>query len=196
MKACELDIYILKKILSLLSNEQIDTLMIYFREDTECYQRLSEIIDELKNKKVIPDKEKDLDIRQKWRAYLKTYNNRFDKLMEKYMKAYLEKEKKEKHSGKKSDLEHLISNHTKWNRMMTQRGQGIQYQDDIRRICFVFRLTYPEANELMWSAGQLFDMDNLRDFILVDCLTKGIYDIENINKRLSDQNLKILFPAD
>lgn len=196
MDKFELDHQILRKLLSFLPLDQLDNIQCQFREDECCYTRLLEILDDL-NKNVQNTREKEQsDIRLVWRDYMKTHNNRFLVLMDKYINSYLDKEREANRSGKRIDLENLVSNHSKWNRMMMQRGQGIQYRDDLRRICFVFQLTYPEANELMWSAGQVFDMDNLRDFVIVDCLIKGIYDFGEINDRLYKANVEILFPKD
>lgn len=135
-------------------------------------------------------------LREKWKRENDGGSSRFEALMKKYIRAYLQGKLDTDYEPSRSYLENLVSNHSKWNRMMRQKGQGRQYRDDIRRLCFVFHLGFPEANELMMSAGQPFDFSDLRDYIIVDFLTRKDFSKENIDAMLRDTDLPELFPAD
>lgn len=136
------------------------------------------------------------DLRKKWDKARKenTKGNKFLELMDTYVESYLKGEYGGRESHTKIDMENLVSNHSKWHRMMNHRGQGRQYRDDMRRVCFVFHLSFPQANELLWSAGHFFDTDDFRDFILMDCLQKQEYSYEQVDFLLEKYNLAPLFP--
>lgn len=134
-------------------------------------------------------------LKEKWKRGNDGGGSRFEALMEKYIRAYLQGKLDTDYEPSRSYLENLVSNHSKWNRMMHQKGQGRQYRDDIRRLCFIFHLGFPEANEFMMSAGQPFDFSDLRDYIIVDFLTRKDFSKEGIDAMLRDAGLPELFPA-
>lgn len=138
----------------------------------------------------------DEDLRKKWEKSRKEHNkgNKFLELMDTYIESYIKGDRGIKGSHTRIDMENLVSNHSKWHRMMNHRGQGRQYRDDMRRVCFVFHLPFPQANELLWSAGHFFDSDDFRDFILMDCLQKQEYSFEKVDFELEKYNLAPLFP--
>lgn len=137
------------------------------------------------------------DLRERWIQLKKekSNGNKFLELMDDYIESYLSKESGPQGSHSRAAMENWVSNHSKWHRMMNHRGQGRQYKDDLRRICFLFHLSYPEANELLWSAGHFFDYDDFRDFIIIDCLQKQEYSFERIDALLNKHNLSPLFPS-
>lgn len=139
----------------------------------------------------------DEDLRKKWEKSRKEKNkgNKFLELMDTYIESYLNGERGIKGSHTRIDMENLVSNHSKWHRMMNHRGQGRQYRDDMRRVCFVFHLPFPQANELLWSAGHFFDADDFRDFILMECLQKQEYSFEKVDFELEKYSLAPLFPS-
>lgn len=134
-------------------------------------------------------------LRQEW--VKSKPRNRFSYLMEIYVDSYLHGECFHKYGDlSKSALEEMVNCHSKWDRMMRQHGQGRQYRDDIRRLCFLFQLKLPQANELMWSAGQIFDFGDFRDYVLTDCLKRGIFDPDQVDEILKKEGLLPLFPDD
>lgn len=193
----ERDDSILKDILAALPEDVYQKLTDSLVSDPIALQRLNEI----RRSSSTADKQSDTgtvsSIREKWNNYLRKHpGNRFKTLIERYLASYLRGERYNEFTPSRGFLETLVSNHSKWNRMINQNGQGRQYQDDIRRICFVFQLTFLEANELMWSAGQQFDLSSLRDFVLVDCLQKQIYAPDAVDKILEEEHLHPLFPRE
>lgn len=135
------------------------------------------------------------NLKERWKQERKNYK-RFDQLMETYIDEYLQGKRGAEGSHSRADMENTVSNHSKWNRMRNHQGQGKQYKEDLRRICFLFHLTYLEANELLWSAGQVFDMNDFRDYILMYCLKNEIYLVEEINEILKKEKLEELFLPD
>ena len=134
-------------------------------------------------------------LRQKW--VNSKPRNRFSYLMEGYVDSYLHGKCFNKYGDlSKSALEEMVNCHSKWDRMMRQHGQGRQYRDDIRRLCFLFQLELPQANELMWSAGQIFDFGDFRDYVLTDCLNRKIFDPDKVDEELKKEGLAPLFPDD
>lgn len=83
--------------------------------------------------------------------------------------------------------------HNKRNRILRDGGQGPQYYDNVRMICFVCRMTYLEAVEFLWSACQPFDRTSERDYLLACCLCDKIYDPAKIDKILTDGKQRPLF---
>lgn len=134
-------------------------------------------------------------LKENWKRENDGNGSRFETLMKKYIQAYLLGKLDTDYEPSRSYLENLVSNHSKWNRMMHQKGQGRQYRDDIRRLCFVFHLGFPEANEFMMSAGQPFDLSDLRDYIIIDFLTRKDFSKEGVDAMLREACLPELFPA-
>ena len=190
----ELDNKILLGILKNLPGDMLNSIVNSFSSDPAQLDRLQEILGTSMEK--TPEKEPDMNIRDRWENSKKDYKNRFNELIQKYLDAYLRGERKTEFEPSRATLENIVSNHSKWNRMINHHGQGRQYHDDIRRVCFVFQLTFPEANELMWSAGQLFDPCDLRDYIIIDCLQRQIYSMSAVDQLLLDSGVPELFPVD
>lgn len=85
--------------------------------------------------------------------------------------------------------------HNKRNRITRDGGQGPQYHDNVRMICFVCHMSYLEAVEFLWSACQPFDRTSERDYLLADCLCKKIYEPTEVDKILVDNKQHPLFDA-
>jgi len=85
--------------------------------------------------------------------------------------------------------------HNKRSRILSDGGQGWQYHDNVRMICFVCRMTYLEAVEFLWSACQPFDRTSERDYLLAYCLCNEIYDPVKIDTILKDNKQKTLFDS-
>lgn len=193
----ERDDSILKDILAALPEDVYQKLTDSLEPDPVALQRLSEIRRNSSTADEQSDTSKVSSIREKWKNYLHKHpGNRFKTLIERYLASYLRGERYNDFTPSRGFLESMVSNHSKWNRMINQNGQGRQYQDDIRRICFIFQLTFLEANELMWSAGQQFDLSCFRDFVLVDCLQKRIYAPDAVDEILVEENLPPLFSVE
>ena len=187
------DMQILKDILKKLSPQELEEIALSVGDHPYWRTLLSEMA-----KPASDDSPSNQSLRERWYSGIRqnSRKTRFLSLMERYIDSYLRGERDKGGKLSRSMMENIVSNHSKWNRMMNQYGQGKQYQDDIRRVCFLFRLTFPEANERMWSAGQMFDMGDFRDFVLVDCLQKQIYSQEAVNQILDREGLPLLFPDD
>jgi len=195
MEHLNLDNSILRDVLHQLPKETLEEIRRKFEKDVQYLDRLNEILDE-NPRDQISSSDTNEDIVKKWEKEKVKFGNKFQTLMKKYMDQYLKNERNGMFEPSRAYLENLVSNHSKWNRMMNHNGQGRQYRDDLRRVCFVFRLTFPEANELLMSAGQLFDLGDLRDYILIDCLNRKIYSMEKVDEILSKAGVSVLFPAD
>ena len=100
------------------------------------------------------DATEDEDLRKKWEKSRKENNkgNKFLELMDTYIESYLNGERGIKGSHTRIDMENLVSNHSKWHRMMNHRGQGRQYRDDMRRVCFVFHLSFYFIKTLFYDS--------------------------------------------
>lgn len=190
----ELDKKILKEVLEKLPQDALGGIMESLSSDATQLNRLHEILGTAPR----PDPQEDRaeDILDRWEKSKKHHKNRFDVLMERYLEAYLRGELQSEYEPSRAYLENIVSNHSKWNRMINHHGQGRQYRDDIRRVCFVFHLTFPQANELMLSAGQLFDLGDLRDYVIMDCLKKRIYSMEKVDELLRKVGVPELFPVE
>ncbi len=190
----ELDKEILREILRKLTPDTLSGIIDSFSSDPAQLNRLNEIL----GLRPQPDQSngRTENILDRWKCSQKDHKNRFNELIEHYLESYLSGERETEYEPSRASLENIVSNHSKWNRMIKHHGQGRQYRDDIRRVCFVFRLTFPEANELMWSAGQLFDPSDLRDYIIIDCLKNKIYSMEKVDEILNKAGVPELFPVD
>ena len=193
MDKFELDQQLLLKMISVMPSSELENIALHLREEETLSMRFNELRCQLE----LFDEENpdETNVKTRWMDYRESHNNLFQSLVKKYTRAYLERERKIHSNINQIDLENLVSNHPKWNRMLFDRGQGKQYRDDVRRMCFVFQLSYPAAQELMWSAGQIFELDQLRDFVIIDCLSQRIYDIEEIDARLMEHKVAVLFPS-
>lgn len=190
----ELDKEIIEEILKKLPLDARSGIIDSFSANPDQLNRLNEIMGI--HTQVAQNNAPAESILDRWNESKKNHKNRFNELIERYLEAYLKGERETEYEPSRSSLENIVSNHSKWNRMINHHGQGRQYRDDIRRVCFVFRLTFPEANELMWSAGQFFDPSDLRDYIIIDCLKNGIYSMEKVDKTLRDVGVPELFPVE
>lgn len=194
MASDELDKEILREILGKLTPDTISGIIDSLSSDPAQLNRLNEILG------IPPQSDQSNgrteNILDRWKSSQKNHKNKFNELIERYLESYLSGERETEYEPSRAYLENIVSNHSKWNRMIKHHGQGRQYRDDIRRVCFVFRLTFPEANELMWSAGQLFDPSDLRDYIIIDCLKNKIYSMEKVDEILNKVGVPELFPAD
>lgn len=65
----------------------------------------------------------------------------------------------------------------------------------VKQLCFGLKLTYDEAVVLMASAGYAFSSGNLSDVIVSYYLKNCIYDIDDANMTLYDNNAEMLFTA-
>lgn len=190
----ELDKQILMEVLGQLPRETLQEIVGSYSADSQQAKRLQEMLGALPQP--APEPASSQSVVDRWEKSKKNHKNRFNVLIERYLEAYLRGERQSEYEHSRAYLENVVSNHSKWNRMINHHGQGRQYRDDIRRVCFVFRLSFPEANELMWSAGQLFDPGDLRDYIIIDCLKKQVYSMETVDDLLRDAGVPELFPAD
>ena len=179
---------ILLAIVSEAPEEMIDALKNRFSNDLELYFAFEAILDEASGRE-----SREIDLLADWRSYARRDGNRFTNLITAYVERFRQQERREGRKGKVSDLEELVSNHNKWHRMMVQHGVGNQYREDLRRACFVFRLTLPEATELLWSAGHPFDREDRWDFALADLLGKGIYGQAEVDAQLQKHHMRPLF---
>lgn len=194
MTGKELDQEILKEILNKLPPDARNGIIDSFSANPEQLNRLNEIMG-IHNQATQNDTPAE-SILDRWNESKKNHKNRFNELTERYLAEYLKGERETEYEPSRASLENIVSNHSKWNRMINHHGQGRQYRDDIRRVCFVFRLTFPEANELMMSAGQFFDPSDLRDYIIIDCLKNGVYSMEKVDETLRDVGVPELFPVE
>lgn len=185
----ELEHRILLDILSLLPQEQVERLKQSFSKsgNPERYLCLMELLVESGTE------ENRQGVREEWNQYSSKNENQFLVLMDRYIEKYQAMERDEGRKGTLTDLKMAVSNHSKWHRMLRDCGRGNQYHDDMRRACFVFRLSYEEALELLWSAGQPLDHSERRDFTLAECLLRGIYDPEKIDLELDKMKERRLF---
>lgn len=133
------------------------------------------------------------ELRKNWVRYTKLNNNRFDKLVETYFDRYKENAKKRNKKGTVTELNIELSGHNKWYRMLKDHGIGAKYHDDMRKLCFLFELSYLESIELLWSAGHPFDNDSTRDYVIAECLVQKIYEQEEVDKRLAALGQPVLF---
>lgn len=132
-------------------------------------------------------------VKKEWRQYTKSGGLKFDELVEKYFIRYKENAKEKRKKGTVLQLNSELSGHNKWYRMLKDHGMGPQYHDDIRKLCFLFELSYLEAIEFLWSAGQPLDNASTRDFVIADCLVKKIYKQEKVNECLAELGQTALF---
>ena len=65
----------------------------------------------------------------------------------------------------------------------------------VKQLCFGLKLTYDEAVVLMTSAGYAFSSSNLSDVIVAYYLKNRIYDIDDVNITLYENNAELLFTA-
>ena len=65
----------------------------------------------------------------------------------------------------------------------------------VKQLCFGLKLTYDEAVVLMASAGYAFSSSNLSDVIVAYYLKNCIYDIDDANITLYENNAEMLFTA-
>lgn len=65
----------------------------------------------------------------------------------------------------------------------------------VKQLCFGLKLTYDEAVVLMASAGYAFSSGNLSDVIVAYYLKNCIYDIDDANITLYENNAEMLFTA-
>lgn len=133
------------------------------------------------------------DLRKGWRKYTSLSHNRFDELIRFYFLRFKQNARKKGRKGTVTELNTELSGHNKWYRMLNDHGIGNQYHDDMRKLCFIFQLSYAESVELLWSAGHPFDNGSLRDYIIAECLVNKTYDYEAVNKQLMQMKQDILF---
>ncbi len=179
---------VLLETLSVLPDSTVALLKQRFSGDLDRYLYFTEALEEAQ-------KHRTNSVREEWRIFSRG-GGQFHALMQRYIRRYRERAKEQGQKGTLAELEHEVSNHSKWNRMMNDRGVGNQYRDDLRRVCFVFRLSYVEATELLWTAGQPFDASDRRDFVLARCLTQKRFSPEEVEQVLEEENLPALFRRD
>ncbi|SDB13575.1 macro domain-containing protein [Eubacterium oxidoreducens] len=69
-------------------------------------------------------------------------------------------------------------------------GKKIPQKENVWKLIFALRLNQYEATSFMNSCK--CDMEEMRDKILLDFLKENIYNIKKINKKLEENNMKIL----
>lgn len=201
MNQFETDNKILKEILKMLSVSEVNGIMQGFSDNEDFQKRVSELLDSPLSDKPTQSE----SLKEQWKKLQENESadknskskekieTKFQRLIKKYLASYLRGERDTSFKPSRSYLEDLVSNHAKWGRMMQQSGKGKQYHDDLRRVCFVFHLSLPEANELLWSASHTFVFDDFRDYVIVDCLKKKIYNMEVVDELLEAEGLLPLF---
>lgn len=128
-----------------------------------------------------------------WTGYLKKKDRSFKDLIEEYTTEYLKEQRRKGKKVTRLELENIVSNHSKWHRMLSDSGIGKQYRDDLRRICLLYKLTYPQAVELLWMAGHPFDTDDPRDYEVAVCIATKVYQPEAVDSILEKKRLEKLF---
>lgn len=180
---------VLREILALLPDETVNRLKAALAGDLDKYICLIEAVD------AAGEEKNDGQIGEDWRTFARQSGDRFTQLMERYVVRYQEEERKAGRKGTLSELKETVSNHSKWHRMMRDHGVGNQYREDMRRVCLAFRLSYLEATELLWSAGQPFDPESQRDFCIADCIARRVYEPELVDRELEKHRLPPLFQS-
>lgn len=192
--AYDLDFQILLHIIPELPEDVMDRVEGALAESFDEYMRFREICEIINESKGIPQKKfSEEDLKKSWRQYTRLDRNRFDELIDFYFLRYKERAKKKGRKGTVTELNVELSGHNKWYRMLRDHGMGKQYHDDIRKLCFIFQLSYTEAVELLWSAGQPLSSEDARDYVIAECLVKKVYKQEEINKKLQAMKQAVLF---
>lgn len=190
MESYTIDHQILLELISKLPQETLEGWKCLLLSNMDCYMRLVELMQAVSNM----DDGDTTFAADSWRTYLKAGGgSRFSVLAERYIQRYQEWSKSVAKKGSIMELATAVSNHSKWHRMLQDRGRGNQYREDMRRFCFLCRLSYLEALEFLWSAGQPFDNEDRRDYILAICLAKKIYNEEDVDQQLHLHKLRPLF---
>lgn len=188
----ELDYQILLHINRTMEEDDLLKIEEVLANNLDEYMRFREIHDIAKPPAGSSAKSIDA-LKQSWRNYARLSNSRFDMLIRTYFERYKENAKKEKRKCTVTELNRELSGHNKWYRMLKDHGIGLKYHDDMRKLCFIFRLTYSESVEFLWSAGQTLDSDSRRDFVIAECLVNQIYEPDKVNERLAALHQPLLF---
>lgn len=190
----ELDYRILLHIKRALSKEKVNEIENVLADNLDEYMRFREIEGPAKIDSSPTSLSVD-ELRKNWINYTKLNKNRFDKLIENYFERYKKNAKKKNKKGTVTELNIELSGPNKWYRMLKDHGIGSKYHDDMRKLCFLFELSYLESVELLWSAGHPFDSDSRRDYVIAECLVKKIYALEEVDKRLAALGQPALFQS-
>lgn len=190
----ELDYRILLHIKRALSKEKVNEIENVLADNFDEYMRFREIEGPAKIDSSPTSLSVD-ELRKNWINYTKLNKNRFDKLIENYFERYKKNAKKKNKKGTVTELNIELSGPNKWYRMLKDHGIGSKYHDDMRKLCFLFELSYLESVELLWSAGHPFDSDSRRDYVIAECLVKKIYTLEEVDKRLAALGQPVLFQS-
>lgn len=188
----EIDYRILYRINQNLSEERLTEIGQALADYFDEYMRFREIGNTARKGK----KKDGLDgreIKSDWNQYARMSGSQFQKLIETYYLRYKENARKRGRKGTVTELNEELSGHNKWYRMIRDRGIGAQYRDDMRKLCFLFELSYAEAIELLWSAGHPFDGGSVRDYVIAECLVRGIYKEDEVDRCLIEAGGKPLF---
>lgn len=54
----------------------------------------------------------------------------------------------------------------------------------------MYKLTYPQAGELLWMAGHPFDTNDPRDYEVAVCIATKTYRSEKVDRILEEKRLK------
>ena len=191
----ELDRQILLHIHRDLPPERIEEISGVLAGNLDEYMRFKELGDLLQEEREeLSKKEPDMEkLKKEWNQYARMDHKRFDVLMEQYFNRYQKALKAKGEKGTVANLNAAIGGHNKWYRMKKDHGFGKQYREDMRRLCFLFKLSYTEAIEFLWSAGQPLDSASARDYVIAQCLVKQEYEQEKIDERLKQIGKQPLF---
>lgn len=188
----ELDYRILLHIKRALPRDRINEIENVLADNLDEYMRFREVEGpaEIDSGPVSLDVD---ELRKNWIKYTKLNKNKFDDLIEKYFEKYKKNAKKKNKKGTVTELNIELSGPNKWYRMLKDHGIGSKYHNDMRKLCFLFELSYLESIELLWSSGHPFDSDSKRDYVIAECLVKKIYAPEEVDKRLAALGQPVLF---
>lgn len=173
-----------------MSDEQHDEI----RKKIASHAGMSKAFEELLEESLCTPFSAEENADSDWRLCDSSTNILFVNLLNHYVDRKMETHHKAK--GTKItlvDIYTAVNNHSKWYRMVKHGGRGDYYHDDVRRVCFVLELTFLEATELLYSAGQPLERTSMRDKILAACLCDRIYDEHAVNQKLLDAKQKPLF---
>ncbi len=188
----DLDYQILLHFSRSLEEERLLEMEEVLADSLDEYMRFREIREVGKEEKGRKSLDKEW-VKKSWRQYARISGNRFDSLTEKYFRRYHTYMKDKGKKGTVTELNSYLSGHNKWYRMLKQHGIGPQYGRDMRRLCILFRLSYGEATEFLWSAGHPLDSDSRSDYVIAECLVNKIYETEQVDRCLAEVNEPPLF---
>lgn len=117
----------------------------------------------------------------------------FKVLLDKYKARYIQHMKDSGLKATTADLYEQVSGQSKWYRMCKDKAAPSQYHDDVRMICVLCRLNCSETIEFLWTTGHPLLAGDARDQIIAECIIDGVYEPEEVNRRLKEQKQEPLF---